>query len=210
VSHLNCDKVQDAYSLLCIPQVHGACRDEIPARNRSGINRGGPMTSSRLKAVRGRAMTQADAHEVSELEAEVWGDAGATPSMLRARLRNYPEGNLPAVATDGTVCGYAAFCLLNYEEYKQRGATTWYDLSGNGSASTHVDHGPDLVGINLSVPRRRAGGVSSRLLEAVIIRGTARRCRRGPLGARLPSYHKHADKLCALLCVRTTPFRPPS
>jgi histidine ammonia-lyase len=26
-SHLNCDKVQDAYSLRCIPQVHGACRD---------------------------------------------------------------------------------------------------------------------------------------------------------------------------------------
>lgn len=42
LSHLDCDKVQDAYSLLCIPQVHGACRDEIPARNRSGINRGGP------------------------------------------------------------------------------------------------------------------------------------------------------------------------
>jgi len=26
-SHLNCDKVQDAYSVRCIPQVHGACRD---------------------------------------------------------------------------------------------------------------------------------------------------------------------------------------
>ncbi len=26
-SHLNCDKVQDAYSIRCIPQVHGACRD---------------------------------------------------------------------------------------------------------------------------------------------------------------------------------------
>ena len=27
LSHLNCDKVQDAYSVRCIPQVHGACRD---------------------------------------------------------------------------------------------------------------------------------------------------------------------------------------
>ena len=26
-SHLNCDKVQDAYSIRCIPQVHGGCRD---------------------------------------------------------------------------------------------------------------------------------------------------------------------------------------
>lgn len=29
LSHLNCDKVQDAYSLRCIPQVHGACRDAM-------------------------------------------------------------------------------------------------------------------------------------------------------------------------------------
>ena len=28
-SHLNCDKVQDAYSVRCIPQVHGACRDAL-------------------------------------------------------------------------------------------------------------------------------------------------------------------------------------
>jgi histidine ammonia-lyase len=27
ISHLECDKVQDAYSIRCIPQVHGACRD---------------------------------------------------------------------------------------------------------------------------------------------------------------------------------------
>ena len=27
LSHLNCEKVQDAYSLRCIPQVHGACYD---------------------------------------------------------------------------------------------------------------------------------------------------------------------------------------
>ena len=29
LSHLNCDKVQDAYSVRCIPQVHGACRDAL-------------------------------------------------------------------------------------------------------------------------------------------------------------------------------------
>ncbi len=29
LSHLNCDKVQDAYSIRCIPQVHGACRDAL-------------------------------------------------------------------------------------------------------------------------------------------------------------------------------------
>jgi hypothetical protein len=73
-------------------------------------------------------MTQADVHEVSELKAEVWGDAGATPSMLSARLQNYPEGNLLAVATDGTVCGYAAFCLRNYE------------CSGRGYLDTKVSY----------------------------------------------------------------------
>lgn len=29
VAHANCDKVQDPYSLRCVPQVHGACRDAI-------------------------------------------------------------------------------------------------------------------------------------------------------------------------------------
>jgi histidine ammonia-lyase len=29
MSHLECKKVQDAYSIRCIPQVHGACRDAI-------------------------------------------------------------------------------------------------------------------------------------------------------------------------------------
>ncbi len=28
-SHANCDRVQDPYSLRCIPQVHGACRDAL-------------------------------------------------------------------------------------------------------------------------------------------------------------------------------------
>jgi len=29
LSHANCDKVQDPYSLRCVPQVHGACRDAL-------------------------------------------------------------------------------------------------------------------------------------------------------------------------------------
>jgi len=28
-SHANCDKVQDPYSIRCVPQVHGACRDAL-------------------------------------------------------------------------------------------------------------------------------------------------------------------------------------
>ena len=37
LSHLNCDKVQDAYSLRCIPQVHGACRDALLAAARRRV-----------------------------------------------------------------------------------------------------------------------------------------------------------------------------
>ena len=29
ISHADCDKVQDPYSLRCVPQVHGACRDTL-------------------------------------------------------------------------------------------------------------------------------------------------------------------------------------
>ncbi len=33
-AHLNCDKVQDPYSLRCAPQVHGACRDALAEARR--------------------------------------------------------------------------------------------------------------------------------------------------------------------------------
>ena len=35
ISHANCDKVQDPYSLRCIPQVHGACRDALSHASRT-------------------------------------------------------------------------------------------------------------------------------------------------------------------------------
>lgn len=139
----------------------------------------------------------ADIERVCELEMHVWGDNGASSRMLDARLTHFQDGNLLAVDDTGDVCGYASYCLLDYDEYRKKGTTTWYDLSGNGTASTHSESGPDLFGINLSVARTSAAGVSSRLLEAVIVGGIARRCRRGLLGARLPSYHKYADKMCA-------------
>lgn len=34
-SHANCDKVQDAYSFRCTPQVHGACRDLLSSAKRT-------------------------------------------------------------------------------------------------------------------------------------------------------------------------------
>lgn len=37
-SHRDCDRVQDAYSLRCMPQVHGACRDAL-AHTRSVVER---------------------------------------------------------------------------------------------------------------------------------------------------------------------------
>ncbi len=48
LSHLNCDKVQDAYSLRCIPQVHGACRDALRVAARASS----PSRSTRSPTTR--------------------------------------------------------------------------------------------------------------------------------------------------------------
>lgn len=144
-----------------------------------------------------RRMTVADIPPVAELEAEVWGEGAATPEMLAARLRNCPEGNLLAIADSGSLQGYVSFCLIDYQEFREAGRITWYDLSADGTAATHRDDGPDLFGINLSVLRTAHAGVSSRLLEAVILYGMSRVCRRGLLGARLPGYHKRAQEMNA-------------
>ena len=47
-SHRNCGKVQDAYSLRCMPQVHGATRDALAYARRRARDRGSTATDNPL------------------------------------------------------------------------------------------------------------------------------------------------------------------
>ncbi|MFO0984265.1 MAG: histidine ammonia-lyase [Planctomycetota bacterium] len=48
VSHQHCDKVQDQYSLRCVPQVHGACRDLIEQVERTLLIEASAVTDNPL------------------------------------------------------------------------------------------------------------------------------------------------------------------
>lgn len=137
----------------------------------------------------------ADLPAVAALETEVWGIGAASEEVLARRFANCPEGNVVALTTDGSICGYTAFCYLDYSQYDAAGTCTWYDLSGDGTASTNVPGAPDLFGINLGCAPRAPKGVSQALLVEVVKAGVRRGVRRGILGARIPGYHRHADRL---------------
>ena len=138
-----------------------------------------------------------DVPELAELERTVWGDGGADAAQLAARIQNVPKGNIVAVLPDGRFCGLTSFCLINYGEYESQGRCSWDDLSGCGTASTHDPKGRDLYGINLGVARWAPKDTSIRLLSEVVRAGFRHRVHRGLLGARMPGYHKWADKMTA-------------
>lgn len=144
-----------------------------------------------------RIATHEDVPGVAALEEEVWGSGGASADTLAQRFGNCPEGNIVAVLPSGRICGYTAFCFLDYEHYDREGRCTWYDLSGDGTASTNVFGAPDLFGINLGCSCDAPKGASQDLLLEVVKSGVRRRVRRGILGARLPRYHRFADRMTA-------------
>jgi hypothetical protein len=144
-----------------------------------------------------RVATKDDVEAVAALEHEVWGDGAASAATLAQRFENCPEGNIIAVVPDGRICGYTAFCYLDYSEYESAGKCTWYDLSGDGTAATNVFGAPDLFGINLGCTHWAPKGASQSLLMEVVKSGVRRRARRGVLGARLPGYHRYAQKMTA-------------
>lgn len=144
-----------------------------------------------------RIATEEDVPALVALEREVWSGAAASDSQLRQRIRNVPRGNIVALAADGRICGYTSFCLLDYASYETLGHCSWDDLSGHGTASTHVRGAPDVFGINLAVAGWAPRGASIQLLGEVGREGLRMRGRRAILGARMPGFHKYTGRMTA-------------
>lgn len=144
-----------------------------------------------------RQAVPSDLDAVAQLESEVWGAGGASRETLARRFENCPEGNILAVLPDDTICGYTAFCYIDYAAYEASGRCTWYDLCGDGTASTNVFGAPDLFGINLGCAPGAPKGASQSLLVEVVKSGIRRRVKRGVLGARMPRYHRFNHRMSA-------------
>ncbi len=64
-SHRDCQKVQDAYSLRCIPQVHGAVRDVLDYAERTLLAEANACTDNPLVLPSGRVATGGNFHAMS-------------------------------------------------------------------------------------------------------------------------------------------------
>lgn len=144
-----------------------------------------------------------DIDQVLALERKTWSEGlRATREMLEIRIRMFPLGNLCAVVA-GEVVGVVATQIICASRWP--GDFSWNEITDGGwIRSTHDSTGDTLYGVNLSVLPTERGDVACSLMEAtgkLVIRCGLRW---GMLGARIPSYHKHADGMSAAEYVSRT------
>ncbi|HTL98422.1 MAG TPA: GNAT family N-acetyltransferase [Holophagaceae bacterium] len=119
----------------------------------------------------------------------IWGER----NLLR-HLAHFGAGQFVAEAEDGAVIGTATSMRLDLD--RALAPHTWWEITGQGSLSTHVPGGSALYGVNIAVdPAWQNRGVGKALYAARL--GLARRlgCAAFVAGARIPGYGAVADRL---------------
>jgi len=104
-SHRDCGKVQDAYSLRCMPQVHGACRDALDYVDRTvGIEMNAATDNPMVFAKEGLLLSGGNFHGepvamASDVLAIAAAELGAISERRVERLVNPSLSGLPAFLT---------------------------------------------------------------------------------------------------------------
>ena len=119
----------------------------------------------------------------------VWSEA-----TLLAHLRVFPEGQLVAITPEGSIVGSASSLRIASE--RALAPHTWSEITGRGQLTTHDSTGEALYGVNIVVDPVCHGLGYGRLLYNARIR-LARElgCKLIVAGARIPGYHKLADRM---------------
>ncbi len=141
-----------------------------------------------------------DIEGILNVEEEVWPEKlRATKVQFESRIKTFSEGTIVALV-DGTIIGVVATEIVDYDFSAP--PLTWNEITDNGFIKkTHDPCGDTLYGVDLSVSPFGIG--ASNLLMQEIGKLTIRRnLKRGILGARIPRYHKFADKMTAEEYVR--------
>jgi ribosomal protein S18 acetylase RimI-like enzyme len=136
-----------------------------------------------------------DIPQILEAEKAAWGEErAATFEMFESRIKTFPEGNLVAVL-DGKIVGVVVVEIINSNLLNN--FSTWYEITDNGFiAKTHNPKGDTLYGVTLSVhPLYQNRGIGKELMIAVGKLAIKHNLKGGLLGARIPHYHKYADKI---------------
>lgn len=145
-----------------------------------------------------RLATLQDVAEISAMEREVWDESSALSiEQIMQCINNAPQCNIVAQSPDGRICGMVSFCQLNYSKFESKQRLSWYDLSGNGTASTHNPMGADIFGINLGVTHWADKNTSTMLMAASFRNGQKLGAERFLWGSRMPGFHRRSHKLTA-------------
>ena len=136
-----------------------------------------------------------DIPEILIVEDEAWPEGlQATEEMFRARIETFPEGVIVAENTDRIV-GVVVGEIVKYDINAPR-IPSWGEITDNGYIRrSHDPSGDTIYGVDLSVSPLASGGVSKTLMLAMgklVIRFNLKQ---GVLGARMPRYHKYADRM---------------
>ncbi|MCM8788003.1 MAG: GNAT family N-acetyltransferase [Candidatus Omnitrophica bacterium] len=136
-----------------------------------------------------------DIPQILEVERAAWGkERAATTEMFKSRIKTFPEGTLVALIGNKIV-GVVVTEIVNYDLDKN--SFSWYEITDNGFIKkSHNSKGDTLYGVDLSVhPFYQNKGVGKKLMEAVGRLVIKYNLKRGALGARIPQYHKYAEKI---------------
>ncbi|MFN7958883.1 MAG: GNAT family N-acetyltransferase [Holophagaceae bacterium] len=119
----------------------------------------------------------------------VWSEA-----TLLAHLGVFPEGQLVAVTPDGSIVGSASSLRIASEIALV--PHTWSEITGRGQLTTHDPAGDALYGVNIVVdPAWHGKGYARLLYDARIRLARQLGCKRIVAGARIPGFHKVADRM---------------
>jgi len=136
-----------------------------------------------IRALMARAYPQPHGPEA------VWSEA-----TLLAHLRVFPEGQFVTVTPAGSITGSAS--SLRIDSGLALAPHTWSDITGGGQLSTHDPRGDALYGVNIVVePACHGMGYARLLYEARIRLARQLGCQCMVAGARIPGYHRWADRM---------------
>jgi len=147
--------------------------------------------------IRRRALE--DLTAIRELMARVYAPPLHGPEMIwseRSMLRHlarFPQGQFVAELADQVV-GTSTCMRVRLEKALE--PHTWSSITAQGSLATHEPEGDALYGVNIAVdPTCQNLGVGRALYEARIALARNLGCRWFVAGARIPGYHRYADRM---------------
>lgn len=118
----------------------------------------------------------------------VWSER----SLLR-HLARFPQGQFVA-ELEGAVVGTSTCMRVSLA--KALAPHTWGGITARGTLETHEPEGDALYGVNIAVdPACQGCGVGHALYEARIALARSQGCRWFVAGARIPGYHRHAERM---------------